>query len=522
MPGPVMILRTMASTRAPHPAGSRIRAVVAAVLAFACLVSCGTPPVEEHAAEAAADGSGLAGTWHLEAGGEPDDAVLSLAGGELSLIRPCVSVDGTWAARGGLFLADMPDELNRVVPHPGCPAEPHVGVPGWLTSAVRYVAANPGWRLLGADGETVATLRPGAQYPDAAPTTRVFSELNRGDGRAVRPGFEERARMNSTPAAALPPGVRAAGPNEVVGRWEPEPAQSACDRPYLDLRADGTWAGHDEANDIHGRWVAGEDGLALGTATQPRGPGCVVMAGAPAPKPGSTAVDGWMLRLARAGFRGQRLVLLDATGSELAALTRRTPPDAADDIDRDGLSDSAGDGHVARTYTPEPRDPRREGVAVPGGTTYLVRTDEHQFDLAPFNVTADYERSWAPGQVLGIDHTGRAGKILTGCAMGDVWLTVRTRTSPPPALAKAMHGWEVGEEETMTIDSALSAVELMGFGAEEIFTPSRPGLHRVRLLAKGRALQYDEVCRTPIEHYELTIWPEDVRTPPIRRGDDGV
>lgn len=502
-----------------------MRVTAAVTLALACVAGCGsgtTVQPADDAAVAPAGAAALAGLWHLTAAGEPDGAILQLGGGDLTVIRPCVSVDGTWAARGGLFLADMPDELNRVIPHKGCPQKAKVAVPGWLASAVGYEPDGGGWRLLDARGSVVARLRPGAEYPADAPQGRVSVSPIGGTGDAVRPDSEERARLNATPAAPLPAGVRPAEPAELVGRWEPETRPSRCDRPYLDLRADGSWVGHDDDADLHGRWVAGEGGLALGTASESGGPGCGYMIGEAAPDPAEVAVDAWMLRLARLGVRGDELVLFDPDGGQLASLIRRQAPLPADDADDDGLADTSGDGHVEIPYTPPPVEPLREGRAVPGGTRYLVRTDEHQFYLASPAGDPDPERL-SYRHVFEVDHHKNSAVLVTGCALGDVWVTVRLRTSAPGPLARSMDGWEVGEEETMTIRKPLWLSDLMGdYDPQKIFTPAEPGRHRVRVLAKGRGLQYDEVCDKPVEHYELTIWPVDKDTPRVRLGDDGV
>jgi hypothetical protein len=314
--------------------------VAAAAVALACLASCGTPSVDLREVGTSGAG-GLDGVWHLDAAAEPADAVLALSPRGLTLVRPCVSVDGTWAARGGLFLADMPDELNRVIPHPGCPVKPRVDVPKWLTRAVGYASAGGGWRLFDGHGDTVATLRPGATYPKGAPTKRAWLEWSTRE--AGRPNATEQAALNFAPAASLPSSVRAAAPSEVVGRWEPDiPKLYRCDRPYLDLRADGSWTGHDDVGDQHGRWVAGPNGLALGTAEGPDEGDCADSMMDGNLESGAAAVDGWMLRLARLGFRGDQLVLFDPTARELANLTRTQSVAAAGAMHRNPRGGASG------------------------------------------------------------------------------------------------------------------------------------------------------------------------------------
>ena len=85
-----------------------------------------------------------------------------------------------------------------------------------------------------------------------------------------------------------------------------------------------------------------------------------------------------------------------------------------------------------------------------------------------------------------------------------------------------MQGWEIGEEDTLTINTPLQLADFNAYESPTAFTPAEPGLHRVRLLAKGRDLRYDEVCESPVESYELTIWPVKTQEPRLRLGDDGL
>jgi hypothetical protein len=289
------------------------------VAALACLAGCAAGTSAQLADGPPADPAGLVGVWQLAADGEPEEAILQLGGPVLTVMRRCVSLSGTWAARGGLFLADMPDGPDRVRTHRSCPEDVDVPVPGWLTQAAAYARDGDGWRLLDRGGDEVATLRPGS-YPGSA--GGIVAVVDESSGPGGRPGWAEHARLAAAPAEPLPADVRPATAAELAGRWEPDLGEVPCDRPYLDLRPDGTWAGHGDADDFTGRWVLGAAGLALGTASEPGG-GCAVGEEDPDLAPGATAVDAWMLRLARAGLRGDHLVLLDPYGAQLAELTRR-------------------------------------------------------------------------------------------------------------------------------------------------------------------------------------------------------
>jgi hypothetical protein len=334
------------SGRGPH---RRRRAATAAAVVLACLASCGTQIAAGDLTQpkpVSAGVSGLDGTWHLEAEGEPSGAVLVLSLGDLMVFRPCEYLPGTWAARDGIFLAQLPEgEVAQAVAKHGCPSGPRVEPRGWLTRAVRYERVDDGWRLLAANGGTVATLRPGAKYPDGFPYVKAYIVQEFGDPHVGRPREEERQRLNSLPAAPLPSGVRAAAREELVGRWEPAAAEDPhCDRPYLVLRADGTWTGRRNGLTAHGHWLTGADGLALGFASEPEGDPRAAspfyLGG------GSTTVDAgaWMMRLARLGFRGDHLVLFDPDGIELVDLTSPLHQEARPGVD--GRQGQAGESAV--------------------------------------------------------------------------------------------------------------------------------------------------------------------------------
>lgn len=74
-------------------------AALASALLLSVLGGCGADDTLEVVAGAPSAAAGLHGLWKLTAPGEPNGRSLQFAGGDLSLIRPCVSLDGTWAAR---------------------------------------------------------------------------------------------------------------------------------------------------------------------------------------------------------------------------------------------------------------------------------------------------------------------------------------------------------------------------------------------------------------------------------------
>lgn len=102
-------------------------------------------------------------------------------------------------------------------------------------------------------------------------------------------------------------------------------------------------------------------------------------------------------------------------------------------------------------------------------------------------------------------------------------MTVRVVDGPVADLATAGVGWEVREQLVVPVEGELYLAPLDGGSpAYSVYTPPTPGLHLVRVLARGRTTHYDAVVWEPSEDYDITITPVD--SAPGRRttGDDGL
>lgn len=158
-------------------------------------------------------------------------------------------------------------------------------------------------------------------------------------------------------------------------------------------------------------------------------------------------------------------------------------------------------------------------------TRFEARVDHHHLFLTPFGMSPRIHRgSWSVQKILLVGEDDSGFAIHTGCAMGLVWLTLRSSDRSPGPLADGLVGWEVGEEATVNISSGLTLISPMGNDpvVENAFVPHEPGLHRVRVLARGRARHYDQVSRDPSEEFEVTLWPVDANEPAARIGEEGL
>lgn len=140
--------------------------------------------------------------------------------------------------------------------------------------------------------------------------------------------------------------------------------------------------------------------------------------------------------------------------------------------------------------------------------SHQIEVSYHQFFLAPTDCSPIFDHATV-GPLLALDpRYPDAVIIFTGCSDGPVNVTVHTGQEPLPSLAASATGWEVGEQVTITIHNELYLVPLMGnTPAPLAFTPQTPGLHLVRVLARGHTTNYDIPTWVPTEDYEITITP---------------
>jgi hypothetical protein len=139
--------------------------------------------------------------------------------------------------------------------------------------------------------------------------------------------------------------------------------------------------------------------------------------------------------------------------------------------------------------------------------------------LAPEDSDPDWEDDWVQGVVFGVSD-GPSLVIATGTGGGPVSVSIQVLTAAPNGLEESLIGWEVGEEEDLFIGGPMTLYcpQYVGDLHPDALTPSRPGLHRVRVLARGRVTENDG---SSTEEFQLTCWP--VTSPEPRRrcgGDD--
>jgi hypothetical protein len=180
------------------------------------------------------------------------------------------------------------------------------------------------------------------------------------------------------------------------------------------------------------------------------------------------------------------------------------------------------------------RPVRSPGKATAAGVRLTAEAYSGQLFLTPFTSTRvkDPDDLYSDeGRLIGVWDGPTLG-LRTGTDWADVDVTIRAVDAAPPPLEQSMTGWELGEEVTLRVSEPLHGLDPVGDHlTEDMFVPGRPGLYRVRALARGRA--YDDCDSTeetcydksegPVrEHYDVTIWPVDHQEPLLRVGTDAL
>ncbi|MFW6773329.1 hypothetical protein ACOACO_03520 [Nocardioides sp. CPCC 205120] len=153
----------------------------------------------------------------------------------------------------------------------------------------------------------------------------------------------------------------------------------------------------------------------------------------------------------------------------------------------------------------------------------VVDTDHHQFLLVDPSKPFDPGPEAYGNAVVGVvDDTALI--VHTGCAYGPVRVTLRMHDEQPSGLD---HTWEVEELVSITIDDPLDLVELAMEPRRHIpyptVVPSRPGVHRVRVSARGdRKVNYDLAVWEPNEEYLIDLWPDTEFRTRVTVRDDGL
>jgi hypothetical protein len=280
----------------------------AGALTVAALLLSGCAQAEELASVAPGDGGanqvdaiGLLDVWRVSgAEGESEETWLKFGANEFVLWHECSVVFGSFRASGSLLIA-TPDAAQG---WPECTLPEGPPQVPWLTSVAGFAAADGGYDLLDAFGDTVASLTIDGTPPE---TPGLDSALR--DAPEVTPEVEA---LFAAPAP-LPSGLEPE--TDLVGIWNPVLDSTAPGSdgtlPFIHFDADGTWTGSDGCNGHGGRWAATPEGNLIATAGVST---LIACEGAP--------VGTWMQATALAGVTDGQLVLFDNAGTELGRLAR--------------------------------------------------------------------------------------------------------------------------------------------------------------------------------------------------------
>lgn len=288
------------------------RSVVASELSATASPSSTEVPRTSSSAPAppATDPVGLIGLWRPAAGTSLGTGVtLRFDEDSVSLWRRCGDAWGSWRAEAsGVFVAAGSGHTTRCYRTGPQDLE-------WLERIAAFRIEGETPVLIDARGKIIARLRRGTvpkAPPDIAP------------GQAARPQVTAEVQADLAPAVEVPPSVVAAGARRLVGRW----VSTEHDNPgaFLQFQRGGQWRGSDGCNRFGGRWASGAGGSLVTVPEGVSAPvGCEPPFGPFATEP---ATDGsqhvpvaeWLRDTARAGFKGDELVLFHRRGREVARL----------------------------------------------------------------------------------------------------------------------------------------------------------------------------------------------------------
>ena len=236
-----------------------------------------------------ADPAALVGFWTVHEDGVATGTLR--LGGELTLFQDCGGLDATWKASvdGGFVAGPIGGDGS-------CFKDNAPLVPAWVHAAQGYRVDGEEWTLVDSDGKVlVALTRSGPP--------RIASNRS-ADYYGKEPTTADVRRNLAPEAAALPAGLTPVTYATLVGtRWE-------ADKPgFLQFQQDGAFIGSDGCNGQNGRYALGPGGEVLAVTGPQTLIGCV---GSP--------TGSWVAQAARAGRDGDELVLVDATGREIARM----------------------------------------------------------------------------------------------------------------------------------------------------------------------------------------------------------
>lgn len=248
------------------------------------------------------DAESLVGSWHVAAVGEEPDASLIIGdhlNGEIVLFRECGMLDGDWRAnKHGMFVADLFGGDSKCFPA-ARQSEPDP-LDGWWRKVTGFRPDDTGELLVDASGRTVARLTPGA-HPTAGP--HAAGEY------ASPPVMSSDVRKRIAEPAALPDGLIAATPQDVLGTWVPTDGRPS--NAHVSFGTDGSYAGSDGCNGSGGRYLVGPAGIVLATGGPTTLIGCE-----------NSPVSTWVIETGRLGLRDNHLVFVSPEGTVLGEAKR--------------------------------------------------------------------------------------------------------------------------------------------------------------------------------------------------------
>ncbi|MER6678744.1 hypothetical protein [Streptomyces sp. NPDC000983] len=153
--------------------------------------------------------------------------------------------------------------------------------------------------------------------------------------------------------------------------------------------------------------------------------------------------------------------------------------------------------------------------------THEVYVNEGLFGLLDAGEIPAHSADWSNGFVAPMSEGALIG---TGINTGRIRVTIQGPHADTPG--QPADGWEEIVEASVHAPAGKLSVESLEYGPladdSAMLSPAGPAWYRVRVHARGRALNFDGVSTEPVEDYLIIAWPAPPAETTIMRTSESI